>query len=178
LVEERGLSGAVVECGVLDGGAAALMAYATSRSDRPIHLFDAWQGLPPATNKDGPDADKWIGQVVGSPTRVRRVMKKLKVNPARLNFHVGWFDETFGPASERIDRVAVLHIDPDFYEPVKLCLATWFPKVEPGGFVQFDDYGEFEGATRAIDEFLGNNPELKLETYGQGGAAYFIEKPR
>jgi Macrocin-O-methyltransferase (TylF) len=56
---DRGrVAGAVVECGVLDGGTAALMAWATNGSTpaRPVHLFDAWEGVPETTPEDGADA--------------------------------------------------------------------------------------------------------------------------
>jgi O-methyltransferase len=43
-VEELKIQGSIVECGVLDGGMAALMAYGTSGSKRPVHLFDSWEG--------------------------------------------------------------------------------------------------------------------------------------
>src|SRR5258708_36861389 len=43
-VENNKIDGAVVECGVLDGGTAAIMAYGTS--NRAVHLFDSWEGLP------------------------------------------------------------------------------------------------------------------------------------
>ena len=52
-IDAKKVPGAVVECGVLDGGTAALMAFGTAQSSREIHLFDSWQGLPATTEKDG-----------------------------------------------------------------------------------------------------------------------------
>src|SRR5262249_46375026 len=69
-IDRENTPGAVVECGVLDGGTAALMALGTTASGRDIHLFDAWQGLPQTTSLDGVASDKWVGQAVGSPHRV------------------------------------------------------------------------------------------------------------
>ena len=43
-VERTRTPGAIVECGVLDGGTAALMAYATSHTERPIHMFELLEG--------------------------------------------------------------------------------------------------------------------------------------
>src|SRR5688572_5817341 len=116
LVEERKLDGAIVECGVLDGGGSALMASQTAGSGRAVHLFDAWQGLPETTDEDGTASKAWVSQVVGSPRRVRAAMRAVKVDPSRLHFHKGWFSDTF-PHTQHIDRVALLHIDCDFYEP-------------------------------------------------------------
>ncbi len=176
LIESNKIPGAVVECGVLDGGVAALMAWATSSSPRPVHLFDAWQGLPNPSTNDGSAAIKWKGQVVGSTRRVKAVMKKLNVAKERVHFHVGWFADTFPKAS--IDRIALLHIDPDFYDPVKLCLSHWYDHISPGGYIQIDDYEAFSGCRKATDEFLAAHPEAELEFYGDGPKAFFIRKPR
>ena len=177
LVNDRGVPGAFVECGVLDGGSAALVAHATRDREpaRPVHLFDAWQGLPPTVAQDGRASEVWTGEAVGSPRRVRRVMRQLKIDPARLCFHVGWFSDTFPRA--QIDEIALLHIDADFYEPVRLCLQRWYPVVSSGGYVQLDDYSEFAGCRKATDEFLRDHPEVTLESHGRYAPAFFFRKP-
>ena len=178
MIEEECVPGAIAECGVLDGGSAALMAWATRRSGRPIHLFDAWKGLPSTTEQDGAGSRKWTGQVVGSRRRVAAIMKKLEIERERLHFHEGWFHETFESAAASISSIALLHLDPDLYEPVRLCLATWYPKLSRGGFIQFDDYNAYVGCRRAVDEFLAANPSLSLQSFGTGeGRAYFLQKP-
>ena len=95
----------------------------------------------------------------------------LDISSSRLHFHEGWFQDTFPVAS--IDRIALLHVDADFYESVRLSLETWFPKISAGGYVQFDDYGAFVGCTRAVDEFLSVHPDLKLRN--EAGLCYYIE---
>jgi O-methyltransferase len=175
IIERENVPGAIVECGVLDGGTAALMAYATAGSGRPVHLFDAWQGLPKTTAEDKEEAKIWEGHVVGSPNRVRRCMAHLKIDPSRLHFHVGWFHETF-PKAE-IPTVALLHVDCDFYEPTRICIETWYPKLASGGFIQFDDYEAFVGCRTAVDDFLREHPALQLQTFGELGKAYFLRKP-
>ena len=175
-IENQRIQGAVVECGVLDGGTAALVADATKQSARSIHLFDAWKGLPETTEQDGEAGKKWAGQVVGSPRRVAEIMSILRISPERIHFHRGWFADTFPTAI--IEKIALLHIDCDFYEPTVLCLRRWYPHVSSGGYIQFDDYLEFQGCTKAVDEFLESHPDIRLQTFGQPGrgAAYFIHK--
>jgi len=175
LVERDAIAGAIVECGVLDGGMAALMAQATGGSGRPVHLFDCWRGLPNVTEEDGAVAEKWVGQAVGSIKRVKTVMQRLGVDPRRLHFHEGLFEDTFPKAT--IDAIALLHIDCDFYEPTRLCLDRWYDHVTPGGYVQFDDYAAFVGCRRAVDEFLDAHPGVELEETGERGAAFHIRKP-
>jgi O-methyltransferase len=171
-IDDRAIPGAIVECGVLDGGTAAIMAFGTKRSDRPLHLFDSWEGLPAATEKDG-DAEMWAGDVVGSPRRVAAVLRALQISFSRVNFHKGWFDKTFPKAN--IDAIALLHIDADFYDSVRLTLETWGPHISKGGYIQIDDYSSFIGCRKAVDEYLAAHTKLCLETFKD--IAYFIQIP-
>jgi hypothetical protein len=166
-IEAHSVPGAIIECGVLDGGTAALMAFGTK--DRPIHLFDSWEGLPEITEKDG-NSGMWTGQVVGSPRRVVAVLNALQIDLGRVTFHKGWFDQTFSKTS--IPQIALLHIDADFYESVRLTLQHWGPHLSKGGYIQIDDYSSFTGCRKAVDEYLAEHQELKLETFKE--TAYFI----
>jgi O-methyltransferase len=88
----------------------------------------------------------------------------------------GRFHETFPHAD--VKPVALLHIDCDFYEPAKLCLEKWYPLLSAGGYVQLDDYSVFPGFKKAVDEFLAERPEIKLEAVAGGGAqAFYFQKP-
>ena len=102
-------------------------------------------------------------------------MKKLGVDPSRLHFYRGWFQDTFPKA--RIGKIALLHIDADFYDSVKLCLERWFPHVSSGGIIQFDDYDSYLGCRTAVDQFLSAHPELTLSSSGSVAPVRWIEKP-
>ncbi len=54
-IDQARIPGDIVECGMYNGGSAALMASACIRSplDRTIWLFDSFEGLPQPTEKDG-----------------------------------------------------------------------------------------------------------------------------
>jgi O-methyltransferase len=172
LIESNNVPGAVVECGVLDGGTAALMAFGTAGSGREIHLFDSWKGLPTTSEKDG-KATMWAGENVGSQKRVVSIFKTLNITASRVTFHGGWFEETFPKA--KINQIALLHIDADFYDSVRLSLSSWEPHVSPGGYIQIDDYSSFVGCRRAVDEYLIMHPDLELKTFQD--SAFYIQKP-
>jgi O-methyltransferase len=174
-IDANDVPGAVLECGVLDGGTAALMAVGTRHSGRPVHLFDSWAGLPDASEMDGAAAKKWGRDVVGSPNRVKKIMHLLQIPPQRVTFHQGWFAETFPKAS--IDQIALLHIDADFYDSVRLCLETWFPHLAPGSFVQIDDYSSFAGCRKAVDEFIVTHSGIRLIEYGTQTKAFYFKMP-
>ena len=177
IVDSLGIRGAIVECGVLDGGTAAIMAFGTQRSGRAIHLFDSWEGMPASTAEDGEGGKLWSNDIVGSPRRVAAIMKKLHIDPARIHYHKGWFSDTFSRAC--IEQVALLHVDGDFYESVKLTLEHWAPRVSSGGFIQIDDYQIFVGCTKAVDEFLLARPDFKLQFVSDEKSvkAFYIECP-
>jgi hypothetical protein len=48
----------------------------------------------------------------------------------------------------------LLHIDVDVYEATMACLEHLYEKVVRGGIMVFDDYGQVEGATKAINAFV------------------------
>src|SRR5207244_2320137 len=53
-----------------------------------------------------------------------------------------------------VSAIVVLHLDGDWYDSVKVCLAHLYDRVSPGGIIQIDDYGHWQGARKAVDEFM------------------------
>jgi len=48
----------------------------------------------------------------------------------------------------------VLRLDTDWYESTYHELKHLFPRLSPGGVLIVDDYGSFQGARRATDQYL------------------------
>lgn len=70
------IEGDIVECGVFNGGSAAVMAYAGVRLSsvrRDMWLFDSFDGLPEPGERDHADAWRWIGECRGDPQKVERL---------------------------------------------------------------------------------------------------------
>jgi Macrocin-O-methyltransferase (TylF) len=171
------IAGDVVECGSAQGGSAALMALTLHqlRSQRKLWLFDTFEGLPAPSSED-PDfelADLFTGTCIGTVEEVRELFNRLGV-AENVEFVKGLFQETL-PVN-RIPRIAVLHIDGDWYESVKVCLECLYDKVVPNGVIQLDDYGYWKGARKAVDEFFeqrGIHVPLKRLDY----SGRFLIKP-
>jgi hypothetical protein len=149
------IAGDIVECGSARGGSAALMALTLRRlnTQKKLWLFDTFEGLPAPTSQD-PDfelADLFTGTCIGTVDEVRGLFQQLNVADDVV-FIKGLFQDTL-PVTP-ISNIAVLHIDGDWYESVKACLDALYDKVVPGGVIQFDDYGYWAGARKAVDEFL------------------------
>ncbi|MBZ5679983.1 MAG: TylF/MycF family methyltransferase [Acidobacteriia bacterium] len=164
-VAENRVPGDLVECGSAKGGSAALMALTSRRlgENRRIWLFDTFEGLPAPTSDD-PDykiASLFTGDCVGTLDEVQKLFGRLHL-AEDARFVKGLFQETLHRT--QIPTIAVLHIDGDWYESVKVCLDELYDKVTPGGVIQFDDYGYWQGARRAVDEFFerrGITPTLQ-----------------
>jgi hypothetical protein len=154
-VVQRQIPGDIVECGSARGGSGALMGLTLRRlgSQRDLWVFDTYEGLPAPSSQD-PDfelAELFTGTHVGTLSEVRELFQRLNIAD-NVQFVKGLFQETLPGVP--IGQIAVLHIDGDWYESVKVCLDCLYDKVVDGGVIQFDDYGYWKGARRATDEFL------------------------
>jgi len=176
------MSGDIVECGVWNGGSAAVMGAANmdtalEKEPRTIWLFDSFQGLPPPGEKDG-DREKenyFNGWNVGDVRLVNEVFQKIGYPLERLKIVSGWFNETI--ACQPIKDITILHIDADWYESVKTVLDNLYDRVIPGGFIVLDDYGLWPGCKSAVLDFFSehNLPETLIRVIGKQGA--YFQKP-
>ena len=168
------IPGDVVECGTARGGSAALMGLTLKRSgsDRTLWVFDTFEGLPPAT-PDDPDfeiAKLYTGDCRGELNEVAALFERLDILD-RAKLVKGLFQDTL-PASD-VKTIAVLHLDGDWYESVKVCFDYLYDRVSPGGIIQIDDYGHWEGARKAVDEFMRQRSlELKLRRLDYTGRQF------
>jgi len=178
----RQIPGDIVECGVWNGGSAAIMGAASigepfQKELRTIWLFDSFPALPPPGEKDG-DLERqnyFSGWNKGNVTLVREVFEKIGYPSEKLKIVPGWFDETL--IREPIKNIVILHIDADWYESVKTVLEILYDRVVPGGFVVLDDYGLWPGCGRAVLDYFSENhiSEMILRKIGRQGA--YFQKP-
>jgi O-methyltransferase len=148
-VHDEGIPGALVDCGAWNGGSSILLA--VGAPDRPVWVFDSFQGLPDPGALDGPESAGFGGDCVGSADKVRAGFAQYGATE-RLRLRPGWFEDTLAPAAPEVGEVALLHCDGDWYDSVRHTLEVFYPRVPPGGFVVIDDYGTWPGARRAADE--------------------------
>lgn len=52
------------------------------------------------------------------------------------------------------DSIAVLRLDTDWYESTKKELDALYPRLSSGGVIIVDDYGVWQGARAAVDEYF------------------------
>jgi len=163
------IPGDVVECGSARGGSAACLGLALKHFQirRALWLFDTFEGIPSPTAED-PDrrqAARFTGCFRGDREEVQALLARLGVE-SPYELVKGLFQDTVPVCS--IERIAVLHLDGDWYESVKVCLEHLYNRVSPGGVIQTDDYGHWAGARKAVDEFLSPrrlSPEIRYLDY-------------
>jgi hypothetical protein len=166
-VVDHGVGGSIVECGVWRGGSMQAVAHtllARGATDRDLHLFDTFAGMPPPAEADrrhdGTPAAELLTThpktaavwAVASLEDVREGMQDTGYPAERVHFHPGLVEETI-PA-EAPDRIAILRLDTDWYESTRHELEHLYDRVPSGGVVVFDDYGYWQGARQAVDEFV------------------------
>jgi O-methyltransferase len=167
-----GLPGDIVECGVLNGGSAAVLA-SNMGADRKIWLYDSFEGLPDAAPQDGAKAKLEVGTAVGSIEKVQEVLAKVGVSSDRYIIRPGWFTDTF--SLPKPDTVAVLHLDADWYEATLLGLETFYDRIPDGGWVVLDDFGYWEGCRKGFYEFCRRTGIEPLVRRGDCSQLYWIK---
>jgi O-methyltransferase len=191
-VIERGVPGVFVECGVWRGGCAAAMLLAQRQQHggvvRKTYLLDSFEGLPPATERDGEVALAWQADTTGpsyhdncrvSVDEVRAAMEALAFPAESWTLVQGWFDETVPPLAQELreQRIALLRLDGDWYDSTAVCLEHLVPVVPEGGVVILDDYYVFDGCTRATHDFLSHHDlPYRICPVPGGVGAYFVKQ--
>ena len=163
----HGIDGDIVECGVWRGGSmmAAALTMLECGARRRIHLFDTFEGMPPpaAADRDltGVSAATLLAaeQRESGDTWAYSPLDQVRANlrstgyPAELvRFVPGRVEETIPEAAP--ERIAVLRLDTDWYESTRHELEHLYPRLAVGGVLIVDDYGHWQGARRAVDEYL------------------------
>jgi len=203
--EKKNIPGAYVECGVWKGGAVGIMAKANlqfGKIRRPLHLFDAFDDIcAPEAEVDGEqaitdmkkyttlqDKDEMNGQLEavkgaydflgghGTIDACKNLLEKDLQYPAEeIHYHKGWFQDTVPQDAKEIDKIAILRLDGDWYASIKIPLDYLYDKVVPGGLIVIDDYGYYEGCTKAVDEFLESRGIKTFLSYAIVGSRYFVK---
>lgn len=166
----HGIEGSVVECGVWRGGsmmAAAMTFQRLSAPVRKLYLFDTFEGMPAPGDKDrsntgdlareeferrqrSADSSDWC---YSSLEEVRANVRGTGYPESAVTLVKGKVEETL-PGGYDGGPIALLRLDTDWYESTKHELHHLYPRLVPGGVLIIDDYGHWEGARLACDEYF------------------------
>ena len=157
-VIENQIPGDIVECGVWKGGGIMVTALTLLNlgASRRLHLFDTFEGMTAPTSVDrdlwGHSQDRYVGAMLAP-------LEEVKANLRGTGYDEGLITYVKGPVEEKLPAnapatIAVLRLDTDWYESTRHELQHLFPRLSGGGVLIIDDYGHFEGARKATDEFI------------------------
>jgi O-methyltransferase len=169
-VVRHAIPGDIVECGVWRGGSmmAAAKCLLKLREIRQLYLFDTFEGMPPPSEadvdchgrpastllaiSDRTTSDVWA---CSSIDEVRKNMNSTGYPEARVTYVQGRVEDTI--PSQAPSSISVLRLDTDWYESTAHELHYLFPRLSAGGILIIDDYGHWQGARRAVDEYFATH---------------------
>ncbi len=164
------IEGDFVECGVWRGGSMMAAMYtlqALRAIPRDIHLFDTFEGMSEPSDRDvmfdgqkakdllegtekkeGP-GNYWCWASLGD---VRQNVLATGYPKEKIHFVKGKVEDTIPKTAP--EKIALLRLDTDWYESTAHELKHLYPRLSDKGVLIIDDYGHWQGARQAVDEFF------------------------
>ena len=180
--ELTGREGIIIEAGAARGGSAIAMA-AAKAPEREMRVYDVFGMIPPPGEADGDDVHERYAAIVSGKGRGEGRDKDdddlyygyredllgevtasfarhgVAVEESNVTLVKGLFADTITGE----EPVAFAHLDGDWYESTMTCLERIAPRLVPGGRIVLDDYFNWSGCRKAVDEYFVGRPGYRLE---------------
>ena len=165
-LDNRGITGDVVECGVWRGGHIILTRLISPK--RKCWLYDTFNGMTKPTILDV--TRKGISAIDKYKTKEKKghrwadcdvddvrnnLIAEGVYNPHLIRFIIGDVEMTLLDENNLPEKIALLRLDTDWYHSTKIEMERLFPRLVPGGNLIVDDYGHWMGARKAVKDYLG-----------------------
>jgi hypothetical protein len=167
---ENNIPGDFVECGVWRGGNSILAKKVFEKlgSDKKVWMFDTFEGMTqpsgldisagskePAYSKyELNNRDSHNEWCYASLEDVKENILTSKLSLNGFNFVKGDVCQTLADKSNLPESICVLRLDTDWYKSTKAELDNLYPLLSKRGVLIIDDYGHWEGARKAVDEYF------------------------
>ncbi len=169
-IVKNDISGDFVECGVWKGGSSMLIAHTLKKlhvTDRKIYLYDTFTGMV----EPGCDDRKLFDPSIHATNIWRKKQKStynawchssLEETTKNMN-STGYGTENIiyivGDVTKTIPqntppKISLLRLDTDWYTSTKHELLHLYPHISTNGILIIDDYGDWLGAKKAVDEYF------------------------
>jgi O-methyltransferase len=149
------IKGDMSECGVYKGGTSYLIAHKMNKQ-KTLFSFDTFEGMPVSEGSHNKgdfndiSFDKVKDYYLSEFNNVNLIKGKIPKSFSSLHKeHVFSF----------------VHVDVDLYSTSKDCCEFFYPKMEKGGIMLFDDYGMMGyklAEKKAVDEYFEDKPEKPI----------------
>ena len=171
-VIKANVPGSIVECGVWRGGtmmAVAQLLRKLGKMEKDLYLFDTFEGMPTPgdndvdfrgrvakreflTRKRTNDTSNWC---YASLADVQSNLDSVGYLNSQIHYIVGKVEETIPDHAP--EEISILRLDTDWYESTKHELVYLYPRLVKGGVLIIDDYGHWQGARKAVEEYFSDH---------------------
>lgn len=171
-IQENKIEGDIVECGVWKGGSMMAVADTLLRlkeTGRHLHLFDTFEGMAPPTENDVDIGGVKAEQLLQSSDKaqedsvwcragldsVKSAVGSIGYPTDKIHYIQGMVEHTIPHHAP--EKIALLRLDTDWYESTRHEMEHLFPRLVKGGVLIIDDYGHWQGARKAVDEYISQH---------------------
>lgn len=171
-IVENKIEGDIVECGVWKGGsmmAACKMLGELGSQSKNLFLFDTYEGMSEPSQMDVSINNEVASDLLNEQEKteedilwcyspievVKQNVRSTGYPDDKLHFIKGKVEETL--PHKDVKSISLLRLDTDWYESTKHELENLFPLLVSGGVLIIDDYGHWQGARKAVDEYFETN---------------------
>jgi len=169
-IVDHKISGDFVECGVWKGGSSMMIALTLSKRNdvsRSLFLYDTFEGMSEPTEMDKTFRGEYANELLRKQSKedsnsvwcfaslkeVQHNMRSTAYPPDKVKFIVGKVEDTLNNTAP--EKIALLRLDTDWYESTRKELEVLYPKLnEKGGVLIVDDFGHWQGAKKAVQEYF------------------------
>tara|TARA_B110001450_G_scaffold254416_1_gene279720 strand:+ start:577 stop:1335 length:759 start_codon:yes stop_codon:yes gene_type:complete len=170
-IKDNKIKGDFVECGVWEGGNIMTLNHLENiyKTNQKIYAYDTFLGMSEPTKfdikiKDGTIATKKFEKFKDEDNfsewdkcTIEKVIEnftKHNLDMDNLNLIKGKVESTLLDKNNLPENISLLRLDTDFYESTKIELEKLYPLLSKGGVLIIDDYGAWQGAKKAVDEYF------------------------
>lgn len=168
-IKNNNLEGDFVECGTWKGGNIILFQKFNLllNLNKKIYGFDTFEGMtePSDSDKRKNIPAKKIAVILGIKkmqdwcySSYEEVLKNISDNTIinNINLIKGKVEDTLLNEKNLPKKISILRLDTDWYASTKIELEVLYKRLVNGGVLIIDDYGDWEGARKAVDEYFKN----------------------
>lgn len=190
-IVDNSVQGVFVECGVWRGGNSILAKaiLEINEDKRPVYLYDTFAGMTLPTDLDYKNSNRekainkfylnekegYNGWCYASIDEVKANFTKFDLMDPDVKFVCGPVEETLvNPNNLPSEPIAILRLDTDWYASTACELEILGSKIPIFGILIIDDYGHWNGARVAVDEFLDKTDFTFVRFYSDYTGRAFI----
>lgn len=169
-VVDESIPGDFVECGVWRGGSVMAMARTLvdlGATEKRIWLYDTFEGMTAPTDEDVEAVTRVSAAAMLAETEVAdgnnvwcvAGRADVEANVRSTDYPFDRFIFVEGDVVTTLsswvpDSISLLRLDTDWYESTRKSLEVLYPRLVVGGVCILDDYGHWQGARKAVDDYF------------------------